>query len=138
MKRGCGRDESEVPGAGGPGEGRWQPATRQESNKTDKRCQDTQIPRPLHHHHHHHILPSRKHTSPEAAAAGTTPTHPHTHHPSISSLEGWTALIEHSSVYRSRLPIGFWINGIIFLIKQDGAQEGEGGRKGGTGLWVCE
>lgn len=66
------------------------------------------------------------------------PPNPNTHHPSISSLEDWTALIEHSSVYRSTLPIGFWINGIIFLIKQDGAEEGGGGKKGGTGLWACE
>lgn len=28
--------ERGLPGAGGPGEGRWQPETRQESNKTDK------------------------------------------------------------------------------------------------------
>lgn len=66
------------------------------------------------------------------------PTHPHPHpdppHPSISSLEDWAAIIEHSSVYRSTLPIGFWINGIIFLIKQEGAEEGGGG----TGVWVCE
>lgn len=37
-------------------------------------------------------------------------------------------LIEHLSVYTSTLPIGFWINGIIFLIKWDEAGEGGAGR----------
>lgn len=65
-------------------------------------------------------------------------THPNTHHPSISPPENSPALIEHLSVYRSTLPIGFWINRIIFLIKQDRPGEGGGDRKGGWGFWVSE
>lgn len=65
---------------------------------------------------------------------GLTPNTP-SPRPSISS-EDWAAIIEHTSVYRSTLPIGFWINGIIFLIKQDRAEEGGGGSRGCRGLWV--
>lgn len=56
-------------------------------------------------------------------------------HPSVFSLEDGAALIEHLSVYRSTLPIGFWINRIIFLIKQESV--GVAGR-GRAGLWACE
>lgn len=73
-----------------------------------------------------------------AAPWSPPPPSPTSPQPSISSLEDWAAVIEHSSVYRSTLPIGFWINGITFLIKQDGAEQGGGGRKGGAGVWVCE
>lgn len=53
---------------------------------------------------------------PPAAASSHQPT------PSIPAppLQRGAALIEPSSVYRSALPIGFRINGIIFLIKQGG------------------
>lgn len=130
--------ERGLPGAGGPGEGWWQPATRQESNKTDKWCQDTQILRPT----------TTTRSSLTAALLTSTPLqyqlHLQHHLPTLtptippSPLENWTALIEHSSVYRSTLPIGFWINRIIFLIKQDGTEEGGGGRKDGTELWAYE
>lgn len=66
-----------------------------------------------------------------------TPTCPNAPPPPSSvqspSLEDWAAIIERSSVYRSTLPIGFWINGIIFLIKRDGADEGGGGTGDGRG-----
>lgn len=122
--------------------GQWHPAIRQESNKSDKWCQFAQdstttttttfssltlSQQPI---SQVHLLYQLHHRTPH------TPTSPH---PSIPSLEDWAAIIEHSSVYRSTLPIGFWINGIIFLIKQDGATARWGWQEGwcrSVGVWA--
>jgi hypothetical protein len=52
----------------------------------------------------------------------------------VPSLGCSASPIGHQSVYRATLPIGFWVNGIIFPIKQDGGlskvEEGlEGGER---------
>lgn len=84
------------------------------SNKTDEWRQDTWRQRPVPASFSFRCS-SHKHSAPV-----TQPPHHHHHtntYPPIPSLEDRTLLIEHLSVYTSTLPIGFWINGIIFLIK---------------------
>lgn len=109
--------ERGLPSAGGPGEGWWQQATRQESNKTDKWCQDTQKTETPHHHNRllsSHRRSSHKHSSSALAAPTAPPLSNTTSRP--SPLQRTGQLLLNTRLFTDqRFPSGFGSMGLYFL-----------------------